>query len=172
MSAKDPLRSALLSILPNNETREGGRISVDAWSCKTSKMTFPAGLLWKALLTYLHRAGLSDVSKLFEKGAGLRELGGVGEVTAKVLYQVFRVKTVGDLPDLTEEKAVQIQERIKKEGSVRNMAAGKDACLGANARILLTTALMGVADYHEDDDDGQLLHAKEATEAPTWDSFS
>jgi hypothetical protein len=48
------------------------------------------------------------------------------------------------------------------------MAAGKDACLGANARILLTTALMDVADDDEDDDDGQLLQAKEATEAPTW----
>jgi ribosomal protein S13 len=172
LSAKDPLRSALLSILPNNETREGGRILVDAWSCKYSKMNFPAGLLWKALLTDLHRAGLSDVSKLFEKGAGMRELGGVGEVTAKVLYRVFGVKTVGDLADLTEEKAVQIQERIKKEGLVRNMAAGKMLALVQSARILVTTALMKVADDDEDDDDGHLLHATEAPETPTWDSYT
>jgi len=93
-------------------------------------------------------------------------------VTAKVLYRVFGVKTVGDLADLTEEKAVQIQERIKKEGLVRNMAAGKMLALVQSARILVTTALMKVADDDEDDDDGHLLHATEAPETPTWDSYT
>jgi hypothetical protein len=151
---------------------EGGRIAVDAWSCKTSKMTFPAGSLWKAFVTQLHIASLSDGTERFEKGAGLRELGGVGEKTAMVLSQTFGLKTVGSLAELTAERAAEIQARIKKEGLVRNMAAGKMLALVLAAQILVTTALMEVADDEEDDDDGHLLHATEANEAPSWDSYS
>jgi len=143
---------------------EGQLQTVDAWTCKTSKCTFPGGSVFKGFLLARHRGGslsLGEVTNEFEIGSDIRDVSGVGKKTAKVLEDVFGIKQVGQLAALTFEEADRIEAQIKSENLVGAFGHGLMRKLVQRAIAMATDGTMEVASEDEDDDDGQLLHETE-----------
>jgi hypothetical protein len=122
--------------------------AVDCWSEKTSKLLYPAGSKFQAVLT----SG-SMIVDMHDKEGPVRNVNGVGQRIEPVLMQIFQIKTVGALAELTDENLERFQERIRTE----KLAGGRInlKTLRKKANDLLNA---GMPDATEENEEADLDH--------------